>query len=143
MSTRKPPDYPVGYGKPPEATRFRKGRSGNPTGRPKGRLALATLLTRALDARVVVTEHGRRTKKSKFEILLTQLVNKAAGGDLKAIQVLVPFIPLMDPEGASALGLPDAAADRELAERLVARWAADALSDTPSLTAPETSHGSD
>lgn len=27
--------YEVGYGKPPEATRFQKGKSGNPTGRPK------------------------------------------------------------------------------------------------------------
>ena len=29
--------YAVGYGKPPEATRFRPGTSGNPKGRPKGR----------------------------------------------------------------------------------------------------------
>ena len=28
--------YEVGYGKPPEDTRFRKGQSGNPRGRPKG-----------------------------------------------------------------------------------------------------------
>ncbi|MCQ0970159.1 DUF5681 domain-containing protein [Paracoccus sp. TK19116] len=28
--------YEVGYAKPPEATRFRKGQSGNPRGRPKG-----------------------------------------------------------------------------------------------------------
>ncbi len=30
------PRYEVGYGKPPEDTRFRKGQSGNPRGRPKG-----------------------------------------------------------------------------------------------------------
>lgn len=29
-------DFEVGYGKPPKATRFPKGRSGNPKGRPKG-----------------------------------------------------------------------------------------------------------
>ncbi|MBZ0123728.1 MAG: DUF5681 domain-containing protein [Roseovarius sp.] len=29
-------DYEVGYGKPPVATRFRPGRSGNPKGRPRG-----------------------------------------------------------------------------------------------------------
>jgi hypothetical protein len=30
------PGYEVGYGKPPEATRFQPGQSGNPKGRPKG-----------------------------------------------------------------------------------------------------------
>ena len=29
-------DYEVGYGKPPKATRFKSGQSGNPRGRPKG-----------------------------------------------------------------------------------------------------------
>ncbi|MCZ8163812.1 MAG: DUF5681 domain-containing protein [Beijerinckiaceae bacterium] len=31
-----PAPYEVGYGKPPAGTRFRKGMSGNPNGRPKG-----------------------------------------------------------------------------------------------------------
>jgi hypothetical protein len=30
------PGYEVGYGKPPMDTRFRKGASGNPGGRPRG-----------------------------------------------------------------------------------------------------------
>ena len=34
--TSLPTDYEVGYGKPPAATRFAPGRSGNPKGRPKG-----------------------------------------------------------------------------------------------------------
>jgi hypothetical protein len=29
-------NYEIGYGKPPESTRFAKGRSGNPAGRPRG-----------------------------------------------------------------------------------------------------------
>jgi hypothetical protein len=32
----RPTEYEVGYGKPPEATRFKPGKSGNPKGRPKG-----------------------------------------------------------------------------------------------------------
>src|SRR3954452_3332397 len=38
LAVRTPdrPHYEVGYGKPPAATRFKKGRSGNPAGRPKG-----------------------------------------------------------------------------------------------------------
>ena len=38
-SNRKPPrkEYAIGYGKPPVHTRFAKGQSGNPKGRPKNR----------------------------------------------------------------------------------------------------------
>ena len=32
----RPTNYEVGYAKPPEASRFRPGQSGNPKGRPKG-----------------------------------------------------------------------------------------------------------
>jgi len=32
-------DYEVGYAKPPQRTRFRKGQSGNPGGRPRGMTA--------------------------------------------------------------------------------------------------------
>ena len=35
-TTDKPQTYEVGYGKPPAATRFKPGQSGNPRGRPKG-----------------------------------------------------------------------------------------------------------
>ena len=41
-------DYTVGYGKPPRHTRFPKGQSGNPKGRTKGSLNVATILPRML-----------------------------------------------------------------------------------------------
>jgi hypothetical protein len=44
-------DYEVGYGKPPRETRFAKGQSGNPRGRPSGAKNFATLLREALTSR--------------------------------------------------------------------------------------------
>jgi Family of unknown function (DUF5681) len=52
-------NYDVGYGKPPLHSRFKKGRSGNPHGRPKGSSNMSTLLDHALNEQVVVSENGQ------------------------------------------------------------------------------------
>jgi len=48
--TTEPAQYEVGYGRPPKATRFKPGCSGNPKGRPKGSKAPKTLLEEALSS---------------------------------------------------------------------------------------------
>jgi hypothetical protein len=82
------PNSRVGYCSPPEATRFKKGVSGNPRGRPKGSLNVATVLTRTLREKVAITENGRRKTVTKLEAALKQLVDKAAAGDLRALRHL-------------------------------------------------------
>lgn len=79
------PRTAVGFCRPPESTRFKKGASGNPKGRPKGSLNVATVFMKTLREKVVVNEHGQRKTVTKLEAALKQLVNKAAGGDLRAI----------------------------------------------------------
>jgi hypothetical protein len=81
--------YTVGRGRPPEGGQFQKGRSGNPNGRPKGSKNFATTIQSELGRRVTVTEDGRRRKITKRDAAAKQLVNKAAGGDLKAFPFLL------------------------------------------------------
>jgi len=82
----------VGYCNPPADTRFKKGQSGNPKGRPKGTLNMATVLERTLREKVVVNENGRRKTITKLEAALKQVTNKAASGDLKALQLLAALV---------------------------------------------------
>ncbi len=58
-------EYAVGYGKPPKGSRFKKGRSGNPKGRPKTHRNFKTDFTTALKAPVRVTEDGKARTISK------------------------------------------------------------------------------
>jgi len=81
-------DYEIGYGKPPVATRFQRGRSGNPQGRAKGSRNLAQLIERELDQPLTITENGRRRSITKREAVAKQLVNKAVAGDPKAMPFL-------------------------------------------------------
>jgi hypothetical protein len=89
MSSDQKRDYEVGYGKPPVHTRYRKGQSGNPRGRPAGAKNLSTLLTEALNEPVVVVEDGGRRKISKRQAMITQLVNQSVKGDLRAVKLLI------------------------------------------------------
>jgi Family of unknown function (DUF5681) len=115
-------DYAVGYGKPPLHTRFQKGRSGNPKGRPRGTKNMSTLLSDALNGSVSVVENGRRKKITKREAIITQLVNKSASADLRATQMVLAM--LRDVEARADSGAEPAAfteADQQIIRRIQAR----------------------
>jgi len=117
-------DHRTGYGKPPSHRRFVKGQSGNPRGRPAGAKNLKTLLNKALNEPVIVTENGGRRKISKREAIVTQLVNGSAKGDFKAIQILLAM--LRDIEGQTEPAAPETSAfseaDQKVLEQLRARF---------------------
>jgi len=96
MNDRKRPsttgDYAVGYGRPPEDTRFQPGRSGNPKGRPKGSKNFSTLFAEELAQPVTLIETGKRKKMSKQQALVKQAVNKALGNDPKATALVFDHI---------------------------------------------------
>lgn len=85
-------DESVGYGNPPSRTRFPKGQSGNPRGRPKGTPNMATVLMKALREKVIINENGTRKVITKLEAAVKQLSNKAASGDLRAFQLLAALL---------------------------------------------------
>ena len=77
----------VGYKRPPVHMRFRPGRSGNPTGRPKRRLGFRA----ALLSELATTMPGKDQMRagSKLEALVRTLVDSAISGDGRAQALLV------------------------------------------------------
>jgi hypothetical protein len=115
-------DYAVGYGKPPKATQFKKGQSGNPRGRPKDTPNVATILTKALSQRVTITENGVKRSVSKLEIVLLQQVNKAATGDLRSTQLILGYIQsILPPPQAETSEGPLNAADNDVLQAFIQR----------------------
>ena len=75
--------YDVGYGKPPEHSRFKKGKSGNPKGRPprpKPANDMRAMLERVANEEVEI--NGRAM--SMAEVELRSIQRKAAKGDVAA-----------------------------------------------------------
>jgi hypothetical protein len=90
--------YAVGYGKPPVHTRFAKGRSGNPGGRPRGK-NLTTLLQEALAETVTIELGGRRRRLSKGEAIIARLVDGAINADPRSLKLLLPLVLKLEMQG--------------------------------------------
>jgi hypothetical protein len=88
--------YSVGYRKPPKHTRFEKGRSGNPFGRPKAPKSIRTTILRLLDEKIPLTENGEQRLLSRLQIIFIQIVNRAAKQDLKFQALLLEYAPTVD-----------------------------------------------
>src|SRR5271165_6566729 len=88
MATDRDGTYEVGFGKPPKHARFQKGQSGNPRGRPKGSKNLTALLDEELNARVAVSENGKRKTITMRRAISKQTVRQAAAGKERFIKLV-------------------------------------------------------
>lgn len=85
-----------GYKNPPKHSRFQKGRSGNPAGRPKGSKNTLKLLDAVLEQKIKIQQEGKTISITKKQAMLMQLVNAAVRGEIKAIAALFPYMMQLD-----------------------------------------------
>jgi Family of unknown function (DUF5681) len=87
-----PPNYEVGFGRPPERTRWKTGECGNPK---KIRKRFAKPAVQMIDdffaAEVDIVERGISRRVSNFEAIVLQLLIQAIAGKKRAINVLLQY----------------------------------------------------
>jgi hypothetical protein len=85
-------DYEIGYGKPPKHSRFKPGQSGNPKGREKGSKGLRKIIDEETRAHETIRIGRKNVKAPRIVQTIRTLAIRAANGDLKAQQFLVPLV---------------------------------------------------
>jgi hypothetical protein len=131
IKNETPNNYDVGYGKPPKHSRFPKGVSGNPKGRPKVAPDFDAALLREVKTRITITENGRRVRVSKYGVIIKQFVNNAMKGKTSDLRL---FRDVYQGASEKAALAPPANADSavraaDLTDDQLARIVAQALDD--------------
>ena len=81
-------EYKVGYKHPPLHTRFKPGQSGNPNGRPKGRLNLSTEVMGIISKKVKVRDGDTDRQMSLLAANVLAHGIKGAKGDVRSASFL-------------------------------------------------------
>jgi len=87
----------VGYKRPPVASRFKKGQSGNPQGRSRRRPAtVAAMVAEELQSTAIISENGHRLKVSKIRGLIKQAVKQAINGNFQPLVLITKISDNLD-----------------------------------------------
>lgn len=89
-------NYKVGYASPPEHTRFKKGQSGNPKGKPRKNTTFEEEVQNVLATRVPVTMNGKKTYVSKRQLLIEQIINGAINKNPAMMRLALPLLKMSD-----------------------------------------------
>lgn len=79
----------VGYRKPPKETQFRKGKSGNPSGRPKRILSNGETVLRELNRKVTIVEKGKKRRITMLDAIVRKQAILAMQGNVKAAAMVM------------------------------------------------------
>ena len=115
-STEEPTsaEYEVGYGKPPQHTRFQPGRSGNSRGRPKETKNLRTDLQEELSEKILVREGEQSRRVSKQRAVVKMLVTRTLKGDARAATLLMSMMMRLTDTGEGAPEIEEPLHDDEM-----------------------------
>jgi hypothetical protein len=107
--------YEVGYRRPPKATQFKAGKSGNPRGRPKGTRTVGAILQDILQQRIPVTENGKTRRLPALEVILRRLTHDAMRSEPRALKLLLALHDRYGESPEAAIQLDDILAeDKEI-----------------------------
>ena len=123
--------YVIGYGKPPLETRFKKGQSGNPVGRPKGARGLQTLVLEILQEKVSIRTNGKDRRITTLEALLLKQVELAIKGNPRALEKLILWSRASEPEQAERTAEPTTAELTEADQSILAELEAMLRASSP------------
>ncbi len=113
--------YEVGYGKPPVATRFKPGVSGNPRGRPKGAKTVRSFRHEDRLKRIIRDEAARQVEVREGDRLIRMPVMQAVVGRLAVAAAQgKPREQKLFLELAATVEAADAAEHRDLLETAIA-----------------------
>jgi hypothetical protein len=130
-------DAAVGYKRPPQHTRFRPGRSGNPTGRPKRKPTFRMALLEELAA--IMPGKDPQRPGSKLQALVKTLVDTAIAGDARAQSLLIGALARMgDAEENEAASLT--ADDQEILDAYMGGEIKGGASETDAPSSPDDGH---
>lgn len=89
-------DYVVGYGRPPKATRFKPGQSGNPKGRRKKRPNAWEELRDVYTGKVPISVGDKRIHITRLRAVLLKQWERACKGSECATQGVIAMANMLD-----------------------------------------------
>jgi len=104
--------YEIGRGRPPKATRWKKGKSANPGGQSSPRpTGLLEMIDKLLLASVKITRDGVSKRVTTLEAILAQLLRKGLKGDRRALAVYIRCQELVPQEADGTVQITFADSD--------------------------------
>jgi hypothetical protein len=112
----------VGYGRPPKHTRWKKGHSGNPSGRPKSAADFTSDVLAELKEVIQVNEGGKVKRITKRRALIKALTTGGIKGDTRASNILIALCArVLEADTTNGASPSPSAHDREIVEAYLER----------------------